>query len=96
MSQGQPFIWKSSLNGPVIWVGRSLRIFKAGQTVLAKLIVSDKAPACQLCGFMGGKFRKGTMASAHLDTRQFSFSQNAIGAFHATILVLELRENESE
>ena len=96
MSQGQPFIWKSSLNGPVIWVGRSLRIFKAGQTVLAKLIVSDKAPACQLCGFMGGKFRKGTMASAHLDARHSSFSLCATGAFQAATLVLEPRGRESE
>ena len=27
---------------------------------------SDMAPTCQLCGFMGKGFRKGTMASAHL------------------------------
>ena len=45
MSQDQPFIQKSSLGGPVIWVGQSKlgavesgRIYKAGQTLLARLM----------------------------------------------------------
>ena len=45
--------------------------------------VSDMAPACQLCGSVGGGLRKGTMASAHLDGRHFSFSLYATGAFQA-------------
>ena len=43
--------------------------------------VSDMAPVCWLCGSVRGVFRKGTMASAHLDHRHFSVSQNATGAF---------------
>ena len=39
------------------------------------------ASACRLCGSVGGWLRKGTMASAHLDARHFSLSQNATGAF---------------
>ena len=54
------------------------------------------ANACQLCGIVGGGLRKGTMASACLDARHFSFSQYAAGAFQATTLVLELRGSESE
>ena len=45
---------------------------------------------------MGGRFRKGTMASAHLDARYFSSSLYAIGAFQAATPVLELRGSESE
>ena len=44
---------------------------------------------------MRGGFRKGTMASAHLDDRHFSFSQYT-AAFHAATPLLELRGNESE
>ena len=55
--------------------------------------VSDMAPACQFCG---GGFRKGTMASAHLGVRYFSFSLYTTGAFQAATPVLELRGSESE
>ena len=51
------------------------------------------APASLLCG---GGFRKGTMASAHLDARHVSFSLYATGAFRTAILVLELRGGELE
>ena len=54
------------------------------------------APACQLCGSVGGGFRKGTMASAHLDDRHFSFSLYATGDFQAATLVLKLIRSESE
>ena len=52
----------------------SLGISNSDQIVLA-------TPACQLCGSVGGVFRKGTMACAHLDSRHFSFSQYATGVF---------------
>ena len=81
MTQDQPFIWKRSLGGPVSWVGQSLGIFKAGQTVLARLIESQIWN--QLASSVGGGFRNGTMASDHLNARHFSFSLYAIGAFHA-------------
>ena len=51
------------------------------------------APAYLLCG---GGFRKGTMASACLEARHFSFSLDATGSFQAAISVLELRGSESE
>ena len=51
------------------------------------------APACWL---YGGRFRKGTVASAPLDARHFSFSLYATGAFQAATPVVELREGESE
>ena len=66
------------------------------------------APAHQLCGSVGGKFRKGTVASApflsgkklssspRLDAIHFSFSLYATGAFQAATPVLELRGSESE
>ena len=57
---------------------------------------SDLAPACWLCGSVGGVFRKGSMASAHLDDRHFSFSQYATGSLQAATLALELRGSESE
>ena len=57
--------------------------------------VSYMAPACQLSGSVGHWFRKGTMASVHLDTRYFSFSLYATGVFQAATLVLELRRSES-
>ena len=54
------------------------------------------APACQLCGSVGGGFRKGTMASAPLNSRHFIFSLYATGIFQAATLVLELIGSESE
>ena len=55
--------------------------------------VSDMAPACQFCG---GGFRKGTMASAHLDARHFSVCLCTTGAFQAATPVLELRGSAPE
>ena len=55
------------------------------------------APACQLCGSVGGGFIKETMASACLDARYFSSSlSNTTGAFQAANHMLELRGSESE
>ena len=61
------------------------------------------APACQLCGSValqggggGGRVRKGTLASACLDNKHFSFSLYTTGALQAAALVLELRGGESE
>ena len=68
----------------------SLGISKAGQTVLTMLTESQIWH--QLASSMGGGFRNGTIASVHLDTRQFSFSLLATGAFQAATPVLELRE----
>ena len=69
-------------------------ISKIGQRVLARLMESQIWH--QLAGSMGGAFRKGTMASAHLDARHFSSSLYATGAFQAAAtLVLELRGSET-
>ena len=63
------------------------------------------APTYRLCDCMGRGFRKGTMAflsgkklsfSSHLDSRPFTSSLYATGAFQAATLVLELRGSESE
>ena len=58
--------------------------------------VSAMAPACQLYGSLWGRFRKGIMASAHLDARYFSFCLYATGTFQAATLVLELRVSLSK
>ena len=93
MSQDQPFIWKSSLGGPVSWVG-SLGISKVGQTVLVSLMESQIWH--QFAGSVRREFRKGTKALASLDANHFSFSQDATGTFQDTTLVLELRGSEPE
>ena len=72
----------------------SLGISKVQQTVLARLMESQIWH--QLAVSVGGRFRKGTMASAHLDARHFSSSLYATGAFQATTSVLELRGSNSE
>ena len=72
----------------------SLEIFNAGQIVLARLVESQTWD--QLTGSVWGGFRKGTMASAHLDAKHFSFSLYVTGAFQAATPVLELRGSESE
>ena len=66
------------------------------------------APVCWLCGSVEGGFRKGTVASvclsvwekalpsSCLDTRPFTSSLGATGAFQAVTLALELRGSESE
>ena len=58
--------------------------------------LSDMAAACELCGSMRRGFRKGTMASVHLDDRHFSSSLYATGAFQDATLVLDLRGSESK
>ena len=95
MSQDQPFTEKSSLGGPVSWVGaESLGISNVGQMVLARLMESQIWH--KLASSVGEGFRKGTMASAHLDARHFSFSLYTTGAFPAAAPVLEVRGSESE
>ena len=81
MSQDQPFIWKSSLDGPVsLDEEESPGISKVGQTVLARLMESQMWPKLASSVVRGG-FRKGTMASAQLDARHFSLSLYATDAF---------------
>ena len=95
MSQDQPFTEKSSLGGPVSWVGaESLGISNVGQMVLARLMESQIWH--KLASSVGEGFRKGTMTSAHLDARYFIFSLYATSAFQAATLVLELKGSESE
>ena len=72
----------------------SLGISKTGQTVLARLMESQIWH--QLAGSVAGGFRNGMMGSACFDTRHFSFSLYATGAFSAATPVLELRGSESE
>ena len=59
----------------------SLATSKAGQIVSARMMESQILH--QLAGSVGGGFSKGTMASACLDARHFSFSHYATGAFSA-------------
>ena len=80
--------WARELGG-----AGSLGIFKAGQTIFARLMESQIWR--QLIGSMGREFRKGTMASAHLDARHLSLPLHATGAPQATSLVLEPRGSES-
>ena len=94
MMQDLPFIWKSSLGGPVSWVGKSLGITKVSQSVLARFLESQIWH--QLASCVGRVFRNGTMASARLDTRPLNFSLDTTGTFQAATLVLELTGNESE
>ena len=65
-----------------------------GRTVLARMMepqIWHPPPSS-----MRGEFRKGTMASACLDARHFSFSLYTTSAFQAATSVLELRGSESE
>ena len=64
---GKQLVWVYNLSG-VEFLG----VFKAGQTVLASLMESQIWR--QLASSVGGGFRKGTMASSHLDARHFSSS----------------------
>ena len=59
----------------------SLEISKVGQTVFARLMESQILH--QLAGSVEGRFRKGTMVSAHLDARYFGFSLYTTGDFQA-------------
>ena len=72
----------------------SLGMSKLSQTVITKLMGPQMWH--QLAGSMGGAIRKGTMTSAHLDARHFSFSLYATGVFQAATLVLEPRSKGSE
>ena len=82
------------MDGPGLGRAQSLGFFKEGQTVLARLIESQIWH--QLAKDLEEGLIKGTMASAHLDARHFSFSLYAAGAFQSATLVLELSRSESE
>ena len=106
MSQDQSFIWKSSLGGPVSWVGRSLRGSPGQGTVLARLMES------QIWNLLGTLWEEGSekeqwplptflsgrklLPKSRLETRYFSSFLYATGAFQAATPVLELRWNGSE
>ena len=93
MIQEQPFIWKSSMGKPASWVGWHLW----GQIVIARLMKSQIwHQLAHSVAVGGGGLRKGTMASAHLDTRHFNFFQYATGAFQAATPELALRGSEFE
>ena len=81
--------WALKLGG-----AESLGISNVGQTVLSRSMESRIWH--QLASSVEGGFRKGTMASADLDARHFSFSLCATGVVQAATLVLELRGSESE
>ena len=84
--------WVHKLGG-----AESLGISKVGQTVLARLTeTSESRIRHRLAGSVRRRFRKHTMASVHLDTRHFSSSLYATGAFQAATPVPELRMSESE
>ena len=72
----------------------SLGISKVDQTVLARLM--EFQIWHQLVGSMWGGFRKGAMASLHLDADTSVPPFYATGAFQAATLVLELRGSEFE
>ena len=109
MNQDHTFIWKVTVNS--LGGTESQGISRVGENSVSQVDgVSDMAPACQLCDSVGGGLRKGTMAIAHLfvwekavpyphshlDTRPFSSSLYATGAFQAAPQVLERRWTESE
>ena len=71
----------------------SLGICKVGQSMLGKLMESQLWH--QPAGSVGGGPKKGTMASAHLDARHFTFSLYTIGVLQAVTPLLELRESKS-
>ena len=71
MSQDQPFIWKSNLGGPLSWVGQSIWGSQGGSNSVSQ--VDGVSDWHQLAGSVGVGFRKGTMASACLNSRHFYF-----------------------
>ena len=86
MSQDQPFIQKSNLGGPIIWVGSVSEDLQGGSNSVSQVDgVSNMAPAYKLHGSAEGGLRKGTMASAHPDARHFSLSQYVAGILQAAI-----------
>ena len=77
-----------------LWWSRVSEDLQGGSNSVSQVDgVSGMILACWLCG---GRVRKGTMASAHLDARHFSFSLYTTGAFQAATLVLELRGSDSK
>ena len=98
MSQVQPFIWKSSLGGPIVAWGRVSGDLQGRSNSVSQVDgVSDMAlPASSviLSAFLSGRKLS---PSCGLDaTSHFSSSLYATGAFQAATLVLELRGSESE
>ena len=81
--------WAHKLGG-----AESQGIYKAGQTVLARLMESQIWH--QLAGSVGARLRKGTTTSARFDARHFNLSLYTIGALQTATLPLELRGSESE
>ena len=84
------FGWAHKLGG-----AEYLGICKAGHPLLTRWMVANMSPACWVWG-AGSRFRKGMMASAHLDARHFCVSLYTNGAFQVAKPVLELRGSESE
>ena len=81
--------WAHKLHGV-----ESPGISKAGYPVLARLMESQIWH--QLASSVEIGFRKGTVASACLSARCFSFSLYTTGVLQAATLALELRGSESE
>ena len=72
-------------------------IFRAGQTVLAKLMESQIWHLPASCVALPVSLSERRLSpSPHLDVRHFSSSLYATGAFQAATLVLELRGSEPE
>ena len=60
MSQEKPFIWKSSLGGPMRWVGWSVKRSPGWDNQCYQVVVvSDMALACRVCGSLGEGSGKG-------------------------------------
>ena len=58
----RPAIWKSILGGAINWWSRVSGDLQGGVNIVSQVDgVSDMAPACWLCGSVGGGFKKGTM-----------------------------------
>ena len=85
---GKQFGWTCKLGGC-----ESQGMSRVRRAVLARLMESQIWH--QLAGSMRQRFRKATMASAHLDARHFSSSLYATVAFQAAAPLLELRGSES-
>ena len=81
--------WAHKLGGT-----EPLGISKAGQTVLSSLMESQIWR--HLTSLVWEGFSEGTMASALLDARYFSFFLYTTGAFQTANPVQELRGSESE
>ena len=73
MRQDQPFIWKSSLGGPIVAWGRVSGDLQGRSNSDSQVDgVSNMAPACQLHGSVGGQgSEKGLLFSPIPDTSAF-------------------------